>query len=318
MISLWFSDADLRKITLAPTPNALWETVLSVRRLRTGSVGGRRSRPGTERRIDATLAPGMLLDLLPPGRFLPDFLLQPAADDFATGVEMAVQTPAAQLADDLSRLPSASRASRLVRELAAGTGAAREILANDLRVRHRSNLEPVWSEVRANAVADRSLRAETLLRGGVDAFLTTLNPLWVWQPPVLRVPSQSTADIPLCGRGLLLIPSFFAPGPTVMYRPDQSTVLTYRMYSGERPGGSADALGPLLGRTRAAVLAGLRDPATTTAVAERVGISLASASQHATVLRNAGLVSTARLGGAVLHTLTPLGEALLAGDSAAG
>ncbi|MEV1178870.1 winged helix-turn-helix domain-containing protein, partial [Nonomuraea sp. NPDC049784] len=64
-------------------------------------------------------------------------------------------------------------------------------------------------------------------------------------------------------------------------------------------------------RTRAAVLATLRAPATTTSVAERVGISLGSASQHTTVLRNAGLISTTRTGGAVLHTLTPLGQALL-------
>jgi DNA-binding transcriptional ArsR family regulator len=321
MISLRFTDADLRKITLAPAPNALWETVLNARRLRTGSMGRRGPGPGMERtrsRTEAVLAPpeGVLCELLQSGGFVPDFLLQPMADDFGTGVELAGQTPAERLADDLSRLPSAPQASRWARELAAGTEGAWQVLANDLRGRYCSSVEPMWSKVRANAVADRSLRAETLLRGGVDALLTTLNTLWLWQPPVLRVPSHSTADVPLCGRGLLLIPSFFAVGPMVMYRPDQSTVLVYPMHSGDRPCGPADALGPLLGRTRAAVLACLRDAATTTTVAERVGISLASASEHARVLRNAGLVSTARLGGAVLHTLTPLGEALLGGDHA--
>ncbi len=50
-------------------------------------------------------------------------------------------------------------------------------------------------------------------------------------------------------------------------------------------------------------------------MADRVGVSLASASQHAAVLRNAGLVSTVRMGGAVLHTLTPLGSTLLRSDS---
>ncbi|MFJ2031588.1 hypothetical protein [Streptosporangium sp. NPDC087985] len=34
------------------------------------------------------------------------------------------------------------------------------------------------------------------------------------------------------------------------------------------------------------------------------------------MLRNAGLVSTVRTGSAVMHTLTPLGEALLHGDPA--
>ncbi|MFE9740676.1 winged helix-turn-helix domain-containing protein [Streptomyces sp. NPDC006477] len=62
-----------------------------------------------------------------------------------------------------------------------------------------------------------------------------------------------------------------------------------------------------MGRTRAQVLALLRSPATTTALAERAGVSLAAAGQHAGVLRGAGLVDTVRTGSAVLHSLTPLG-----------
>ena len=46
-------------------------------------------------------------------------------------------------------------------------------------------------------------------------------------------------------------------------------------------------------------------------LASRVGISLAAASQHASVLRGAGLIVTRRQGGAVLHVLTPLGAELL-------
>ena len=41
------------------------------------------------------------------------------------------------------------------------------------------------------------------------------------------------------------------------------------------------------------------------------GISLAAASQHASVLRDAGLITTQRQGRAVLHVLTPLGTELL-------
>ena len=46
-------------------------------------------------------------------------------------------------------------------------------------------------------------------------------------------------------------------------------------------------------------------------LASRAGISLAAASQHASVLRGAGLIVTRRQGGAVLHVLTPLGAELL-------
>jgi len=41
------------------------------------------------------------------------------------------------------------------------------------------------------------------------------------------------------------------------------------------------------------------------------GISLAAASQHASVLRDAGLIAGRRQGSAVLHVLTPLGAGLL-------
>jgi DNA-binding transcriptional ArsR family regulator len=46
-------------------------------------------------------------------------------------------------------------------------------------------------------------------------------------------------------------------------------------------------------------------------LARRVGVSAASVSQHTAVLREAGLIHTSRIGKAVLHTMTPLGTALL-------
>jgi hypothetical protein len=50
---------------------------------------------------------------------------------------------------------------------------------------------------------------------------------------------------------------------------------------------------------------------TTTELARALGVAVTTASEHATVLRNARLISTRRHRNAVLHTLTPLGEALL-------
>ncbi|WP_327681418.1 hypothetical protein [Streptomyces sp. NBC_00467] len=107
--------------------------------------------------------------------------------------------------------------------------------------------------------------------------------------------------------------SWFATGPMVMYRPDAATVLVHPMRPAARQPVPTDVLGPLLGHARAAVLGALRDPATTTttAVAERVGVSPATAGRHATNSRNAGLVDTVRTGIALPHSLTPLGRALL-------
>ncbi|OPG01802.1 helix-turn-helix transcriptional regulator [Microbispora sp. GKU 823] len=315
MMRLRFTAADLRRITFAPAPNALLETALSVRR----PPGMRWSRPDVRewrRSVDGTVKAraGVLLDVVPEQGFLPDFLLQPDAGDLSEGVELARRTPAGSLAADLDRLPRAGGSWR--RGLAEGESAAWQTLTDDLYGYFSSSLALWWPRVCDTAAADRALRAETLLRGGTDALLATLIAHCRWDPPVLHVRAVGEYDVELCGRGLLLVPSYFAPGPLLMYRPGDSTVLVYPMYSGDRPATATDALGPLLGRTRAAVLAALRHPATTSALADRLAISRASASEHATVLRNAGLISTTRLGGAVLHALTPLGSALLAGDSA--
>lgn len=317
---LHFTPADLRQITLAPGPIPLWEIVVSVHRLRLPATVGPRHRfglNGWEREVGRGLRAraGVLLDLIPPHDYLPDFLLQPSTGDLAEGIELATRAPIAQISADLSTLAAHREAGRWSFELASDAPRARQTLARDLRRYFDSSVASRWPRIQADGLADRALRAETLLRGGVDALLATLDPQWHWQPPVLRIPFPGAWDVDLGGRGLVLVPSYFILGPLLMEQPDGPTVLAYPIYRGEQPVSAADTLGPLLGRTRAAVLAALRDPATTTSVAERVGVSLASASQHAAVLRNAGLVSTVRMGGAVLHTLTPLGSTLLRSDS---
>lgn len=70
----------------------------------------------------------------------------------------------------------------------------------------------------------------------------------------------------------------------------------------------------LLGSTRAAVLCTIAEgPLSTTEVARRLHISPPSASEHATVLREATLVTTQRHGNMSLHSITSLGVALLDG-----
>ncbi|MET8897426.1 ArsR/SmtB family transcription factor [Streptomyces albogriseolus] len=332
MIRLHFSAADLRRVVLAPRPDALFETALSVRLLLGAPTVHRGRRAGVARwqhamRGNPVSRAGILAELVRRDDYLPDFLLQPNASGFSDAVESAHALPASRLRQDLGQLlgrpgdmgkrngPRPDGVRRL-RELAEGSTRGRDAFARDLHTYHGSSIAGLWPHVTTSAAADRTLRAEMLLRGGVDALLTTLAPSWRWQPPVLHLPSSSTYDVPLCGRGLLLVPSFFATRPFLGYHPDEPTVLVYPMNDGaDATEVSAGALAPLLGRTRAAVLAALRTPATTTALAERTGTSLASASQHAAVLRNAGLISTERTGTAVLHTLRPLGQALLDGGA---
>src|SRR5256885_3914558 len=76
---------------------------------------------------------------------------------------------------------------------------------------------------------------------------------------------------------------------------------------------SSDPLGSLLGSTRAAALEATVSGCTTTELARRCKISPAAASHQATVLREAGLITTRRAGASVRHEVTQLGIWLLSG-----
>jgi DNA-binding transcriptional ArsR family regulator len=71
-----------------------------------------------------------------------------------------------------------------------------------------------------------------------------------------------------------------------------------------------EGLAGVLGRTRAALLADLAAPRSTTELARRHGITPGGTSQHLGALRRAGLVTGRRDGRSVLYVRTPLGDGL--------
>src|SRR5438093_1585493 len=78
----------------------------------------------------------------------------------------------------------------------------------------------------------------------------------------------------------------------------------------------AGGLAGLLGATRARVIRAVAAGCTTTELARALGIAPATASEHATMLRKSGLISTQRHRNTALHTLTPLGIALIGANPA--
>jgi DNA-binding transcriptional ArsR family regulator len=143
-----------------------------------------------------------------------------------------------------------------------------------------------------------------------------------WRDSVLEMPYPVDQDLRLDGRGLTLVPSFFCwQTPVTLADPERRPMLVYPVersldWVNEGSGSRlrAESLVALLGRTRAAVLLTIaeRPYLNTTELATTLGTSPASASQHATVLREAGLVITRRRHGAAMHTLSSRGTSLLA------
>ncbi|MCX5108789.1 winged helix-turn-helix domain-containing protein [Streptomyces sp. NBC_00378] len=205
------------------------------------------------------------------------------------------------------------------------TGTERQNLVAMLEDFHKVALAPYWDRVSAALEADCTARGRTVLAGGIERLLSTVHPMVRWSGGVLEIPSHRSQDVVPGGAGLLLAPSLFLYDRPVLIPAagrNRPPVLAYPVAGGTAEAvlaapaaeqNAADALGPLVGRTRAAIMKSLTESCTTTELGRRIGISAASASQHTSVLRSAGLITTHRRLNTARHSLTPLGAALLDG-----
>ncbi|GAA0456737.1 helix-turn-helix domain-containing protein [Streptomyces sp. NPDC046215] len=319
MLRVHFTGLDLARLRLAGEPDALWETVLSLHRLRDKQgesiFGDWRSE--TRARLNGETR--LLAPLVPSRGYFPDFLTPPEGVlGLDAGVQALRETPAERVHQELGRLSTARTLPAWIRSMAEGDTRAVDKLTGALLAYHEAAITPYWSSIQAQIEADRAVRGRALLDGGADALLSSLPPMMRWRAPVLEADYPVDRDVHLNGRGLLLVPSFFCRRTPVTYQnPDLTPVLVYpaRHMSESAPAAvtAPRSLGKLVGHTRSAVLGSIGGGCTTSELARRVGVSAASASQHAGVLREAGLVLTLRNGSAVMHTLTPLGAALLRG-----
>jgi len=324
MLRIHFTAEDLANVRVAAAPDALWESVFSLFRLRGGDgaaffaawrrqASPRVSRPALE----------MLLPLVP-GGFYPDFLTPAEGEQgIDAGIEAVLSTPKSRLRADIETVGERWPLPSWARSLAEGEVGTLQRLGQALRAHHRAVLEPCWPEARAHVEADRARRARAVLDGGCEALLDSFRPMMRWSSPVLEADVPYEQDLHLDGRGLVLVPSYLSwRTPDVLRDSALPPVLVYPVERVTAPGvpaarGTPESLATLLGHTRAAVLETVGDGCTTTELARRVGISAGSVSQHTTVLRDAGLILTGRHGKSVMHTLTPLGRAMLGRDDVA-
>lgn len=317
MIRVHFTAADLGRVTFPTEPHPLWEAALAARALgdRSMSPVARRWRRTAAPRVRGSMRP--LFKLISPGGLFPDFLI-PDVDGpgLEPAVEALMETPASVIRDELEPwLPP--EIDRYMRGLLDGRAGSRRALGGAVRDFHQEVLVPSSGELQRRYGADLGIRSRAVLHGGIDALLSSLHPDVEWATPVLTTygpVDDRTADIHLNGRGLELYPSPLVSNCLAMDTPDRRPVLVYPCANLTDPDDAAtDALADLLGRTRAAVLRSLTHPATTTQLARRVGISLASTSDHTRVLRAAALITTHRTQGTALHALTPTAHNLLTG-----
>ncbi|MFE9253614.1 helix-turn-helix domain-containing protein [Streptomyces sp. NPDC006879] len=325
MLRIHFTGVDLARVRMAGRPDALWETILSFHRIRDRRDARLFGEWRTESRTRLNGETRLLGALIPSRGYFPDFLT-PMEGQYGmdAGLDALRETRPQRLRAELALLTTEQEQPTRLREIADGQGPALARLASVLRAYHRAAVEPYWARIQAQVEAERAARGRAVLDGGADELLASLPPMLRWNPPVLECDYPVDRDVQLGGRGLLLQPSFFCRRTAVtLHDPGLSPVLVYPAQHASSPVGAEPSrardglrgLGKLVGHTRSVVLRAIGDGATTSELARRAGVSLASASQHACVMREAGLVTTLRHGNAVLHTVTPLGAALLKAGS---
>jgi DNA-binding transcriptional ArsR family regulator len=324
VLRIHFTPDDLSRVRILPEPDPLWEVLLSLHLLQTeqGAVlfGGWR------RRTRAAVRPSahILTRLARSQGYSPDFLTPaPAGGGLDDGLEILQATPRSQLRMEMGLLAVETTLPMWAASIADGSPDAMRQIAAGIRDYYSDALRPHWQVIRSHIRADRNKRADHVVDGGVEALLGNLHSTVSWHSPVLGVSYPVDQDLYLEGRGLTLVPSFFCwQNPITLADPGRQPVLVYPVErtlgwsaAGELP---ADAPRPsslvaLLGRTRATVLRTIADTPclNTSELARMTGISLAGASQHATVLREAGLVVTHRHQGSAMHRLSPRGATLL-------
>jgi DNA-binding transcriptional ArsR family regulator len=315
MLRYLMTEDDVGSVRFGISP--LCELGLSVRAFRDPSLfplqlGWLRRTEEARSRLDQRVLMGLIDDRL----WTPDFLnprptspLTRLEDEFRALAETPPEVFRADLVAVHGHVPDVF------------AGSPERALSRIIATLHRlweTCFEPYWPRMRAVLEADIAFRGRQIAQSGVAAMLNQLSPRRVeYEHGVvvvhLRDPAPRTQAID--GGGLTLVPTMFtrrasAPvgdgPPMIMYSARGQGAL----WETEHVANPA-AVAAVLGETRAALLMALADPASSTELGVRFGVSASAVNQHLRVLRDAGLLVSTRYGRSVLYLRSELGSALL-------
>jgi DNA-binding transcriptional ArsR family regulator len=199
-------------------------------------------------------------------------------------------------------------------------------IAAELAEGHDRLIAPHWERLRSVLDADIAYRAGLMAGGGARSLFGDLHPGLRWSAGKLFMTDAEQGAgwrVALGPDGLVLMPSVFIwPDWSVKRMTSTQTTLFYPARGTGSVWDEADlrfperardleAVEALLGTPRARLLGALRSPATTSALARRLGVTPSAVSQHLAVLHRGGLVDRQRSGRTVLYQASALGLAVL-------
>ncbi|KAA8887779.1 winged helix-turn-helix transcriptional regulator [Nocardia colli] len=333
MKRIYCTPDDLLRIRVGAPLGAIAETMLATRVVQRRNVAGF---AGWRSQVRGAMPAnfGVLADILPADDSFLD-LITPTrgARSISAGIEALHLASRDELRMELdSVIRSRAREGQAplpawTAELSDRDGTARRTVADAVEAFHSVAFAGRWSHIQTYLEQAAERMAHTLATEGVERLLADLHPYVSWRAPVLEIHRQHdcTHDEHLDGRGLVIIPSLFAwPQPlTLMSLVDKDAPMTVIVpalrdindfTAAWGPRAPNEALTALLGRTRAAALQVIAEGCSTTELARRLGVSPATASEHASILRESGLIDSWRHRNAMRHEVTTLGAALLDGN----
>ena len=209
-----------------------------------------------------------LFALVPIQGIVADFLSPPPSSvlpDFDAELDRLRQTRPEQVLADLDDVPELPPAvERRIRTTRLG---AVHRIAGTVQQYWSCSFASVWPRILALLEAD-VLWGGRLAASGAQALFEGLHDTITWQGDRLRAADPFNYQGTLSGEGLILVPSAMAwPRARKMVAPYQPTIIypargVGTLWETGRPP-SAEALGALVGRTRAQLLAALDAPRTT-------------------------------------------------------
>jgi DNA-binding transcriptional ArsR family regulator len=316
-----FTSEDIARTRIAPRSDPLWELILAIHMLRRQPgdllfTHWRRQAQHTLRAANLGDHLSLLLTLIPHLGYFPDFLNPiDALHGLEEGLEAIRSTPRPTLHNEIDHLAQSRHLPPSARPIAAGDPTALIELTNTMQTCYDLTIRPHHRSIHTTLDRDRQLRMKALADQGVHGLFDSLHPMVRWSANELQIPGHRHQELRLDGRGLLLIPAYFCiSAPITLFDPSLPPVLIYPAQHHPdtlpaRDHAPRAALAALLGATLNTI--SVRRTTTTTDLARHLTISTASVSEHTTVLRNAGLITSHRDRNRMLHQPTPLGHALL-------
>ncbi|MGO3886561.1 MAG: DUF5937 family protein [Mycetocola sp.] len=179
---------------------------------------------------------------------------------------------------------------------------------------------PHWARMRSVLEADIAHRGRAIAREGIMSMLGGLSPAITWsgQHLDIRLNSAFNGQHVVGPAGVTLAPSVFVINVSTMIDLTRQPTLIYpargqgAMWSPRAVPGREE-MSALIGQTRTRLLHELGEPASSTELAFRTGVSASAINQHLRAMYASGLLTRTRYGRSVLYYRSEIGDALLGG-----